>query len=626
MAAAVDFLTTSPATQRGERRHYIDHMLPVWEALPRDRRGDWVISQDMAEYARSRGIKPKIARNYDDAIRVLRENPGRPVVVSGHADTNQPDKAGRKNIILYHGVGFVFDKRHKLRSYPGTNRGRANTLAIIAPSKRIAAVEKKGNPNIPVPVIGCPKLDKWHLKPKKRRRGKPTVALAWHWDCRVAAETRTAFYEFYPGFAGLLEEYNVIGHGHPHIIDRLEPAYEALKIPVVRDLEDVFAKADVMVADATSAMYEFASLDRPIVICESAKYRPVSYGGFFGERHRLGVVCRKPADLKAAIAEALADPPEIAESRRKLVQEAYTYTDGKCAERAAAAIIEIVDALEPHTTPEPDVAAAEIRHPVDSAKVSVIIAFRGDSGGPRDKAYEVVLQRWQAMFPGFEICVGEDDSGAADFCKARALNNAVQAASGEVLIVTDADVVWDKATVEHGLAALNGAAWVQPYRECERLDKPSTEAWLKDCSGEAVSRDYKTAYSPCLACGPMTIIRRADWEQIGGYDEAFTGWGCEDGAWGIAADGIIGKRTKLNDKVYHLWHDDYGGPRRSRATWLRNRQRLRLYQKATNNSEALRGLIRHDEGLREKAEKPDNPALRPRSRYLAKHPIRGRRR
>jgi CDP-glycerol glycerophosphotransferase (TagB/SpsB family) len=94
-----------------------------------------------------------------------------------------------------------------------------------------------------------------------------------------------------------------------------------------------------MVADATSAMYEFASLDRPVVTCNAPQYRrDVNFGTRFWE-HIPGIQIDEPEELLDGVRLAIYDAPELQELRRSAVNAVYTYMDGKCAQRAAAAIV-----------------------------------------------------------------------------------------------------------------------------------------------------------------------------------------------------------------------------------------------------------------------------------------------
>lgn len=335
-------------------RHYIDHVAPIWNALPVEKRGRFIVTQPLVEHAAKYGIKAE-AITKPHITETLRQSNGL-VLLAGHADSEWTDKVGRKSVIIMHGVGFNFDVDKSLPNYPGTTKNRQHVVLMLSTNEQIAEIERAGNPQIPVVVIGCPKLDTWHNRPKKRlKKGEePVIALAWHWRCKIAPEAGTAFDYYKHELSKLAAKYKVIGHGHPNIIDEIAPIYEKLGIEVVRDLDEVFERAHVLVADATSAMYEFASLDRPVVVCNAPFYRRnVDFGLRFWKHADVGVQCNKKGDLIKAVEEALIDPPVQKKLRRAAVKYAYTYTDGKCAERAAVAIVEASERFAADTPQQP---------------------------------------------------------------------------------------------------------------------------------------------------------------------------------------------------------------------------------------------------------------------------------
>jgi hypothetical protein len=233
-------------------RHYLDHLIPVWFALPPEERGVFYVTQDIAEHARMKGLEPAVYANKREIIAGMQRSRERNLtVVCGHAEPSWLDYTQRPNAIMMHGVGFTFDPKHSHVSYPGTKLFRSNTRLMLATNEEIAEIERESNPQIRVDVVGCPKLDFWH-KRKHKPHKKPVIALAWHWRCKVSPDSDTLWDEYRDAIPELAKHYKLLGHGHPRIIDELIPQYEAFGVEVVRDLDEVFSRADLMVADATS--------------------------------------------------------------------------------------------------------------------------------------------------------------------------------------------------------------------------------------------------------------------------------------------------------------------------------------------------------------------------------------
>ncbi len=340
-------------------RHYIDHIAPVWNALPIESRGTFYTLPELVDYAKKYGIVATPIKK-QHILQTLKNGKGL-VLLVGHADSEWTDKAGRKSVILMHGTGFNFDVNKSLPNYPGTTKNRENVVLMLSTNEAIAEMERAANPHIDVEVIGCPKLDDWYNKPKKKKAKKPVIALAWHWRCQVAPEAGTAFDYYKRVIPKIAEKYTVIGHGHPNIIDELRPFYEKLNIEVVEDADEVFERADLLVCDASSLQYEWATLDRPQVVLNCPRYRRnVDFGLRFWKHADVGVQCDKPDDLLIAIETALEDKPGQQKARREAAKYAYAFTDGKCTMRAATAIL---DAAERYYTAEPVRVNASIEPP-----------------------------------------------------------------------------------------------------------------------------------------------------------------------------------------------------------------------------------------------------------------------
>lgn len=341
----VDFLISpiGPSDHLRQRRHYIDHLAPIWHGMPKGSRGDFLCLDDLRAYAEGKEIKPLSfpgERAMLDHISKVK----RITVVAGHMDPMFTDRANRPNVILMHGVGFVVDGDHRHPSYPGTRQNRANTLLMLATNERVAALERKANPQIRVEAVGCPKLDKWIAhKPSRNLGSPPIVALAWHWDCPTGDETQSLYDLFEPFLWTLTGRYTVLGHGHPHIIDQLVPRYRSMGIEAVYDFEEVFERADVLIGDATSAVFEFAALDRPVVPLASKEYRSTDCGGCFHLRTSLGPIIESGPCLVDGVEAALNMPPDEIETRRSTIAQCYANLDGSATKAAVDAICNVVN-------------------------------------------------------------------------------------------------------------------------------------------------------------------------------------------------------------------------------------------------------------------------------------------
>jgi CDP-glycerol glycerophosphotransferase len=105
-----------------------------------------------------------------------------------------------------------------------------------------------------------------------------------------------------------------------------------------------FPVSDVLISEASSSLFEFAALDKPVLWCDFLHLR-WTYRGIFRFRFNkrmdpqmqryedIGQHVPKFAQLAAAIEQALTDSGRYAAARRRCTQELIGPTDGRCAER-----------------------------------------------------------------------------------------------------------------------------------------------------------------------------------------------------------------------------------------------------------------------------------------------------
>jgi CDP-glycerol glycerophosphotransferase (TagB/SpsB family) len=153
--------------------------------------------------------------------------------------------------------------------------------------------------------------------------------------------------------------YNIIIK--PHFFSLTKPRYKKQKIKLMHwqkyknvyvtsesefNLTPFLAVADIMLSDASSAIFEFAALDKPVVWCDFYKLR-WSYRGVFSYRfkarldddiHYFNEMChaaKKYNELASAIELCASETSEFKASRKKIIKQLAGQLDGLCAQRIA---------------------------------------------------------------------------------------------------------------------------------------------------------------------------------------------------------------------------------------------------------------------------------------------------
>lgn len=316
--------------------HFLDHLAPVWAELPpAHRAGFFVRDEELLEHARARSI---------DEVLVGVPPAGVTTYVSAIGDLRRVTKTDRRRpvILAEHGAGQTYSSRHP--SYAG-GLGREGVVLFVVPNAHAARRNRARYPMTPNAIVGCPKLDHWHPEPPA---GPTTAVVSFHWRCRVAPETDTAFDHYLPVLERArleLEQAGVVlaAHAHPRLLDEAGPKLEAAGLEVLEDFEEVVARAHVYAVDNSSTLFEFAALDRPVVVLNSPRYRKgVEHGLRFWACADVGPNVDNPERLASTILRSLEDGPVLRRKRERAIGRVYPVRDGTSSARAASAVLEVL--------------------------------------------------------------------------------------------------------------------------------------------------------------------------------------------------------------------------------------------------------------------------------------------
>lgn len=320
--------------------HFIDHLAPIWQALPAQNWGVFIVAPALVPMGAELGIEMTAH------TRGRRENPA---FVASWGDVQTARRAGRTMIArIEHGIGQSYagdPHAHAAthESYAG-GKGQEGVSLFLAPNRHSADRWQRAYPLSSVVTVGSPRID---VSPAYERDGE-VIAVSTHFDARVCPETRSAWPLYRDAMVELAKRRKVIAHGHPRIAFEVSQWARRHDIEFVASLREVQRRAALYVCDNSSSMYEFAATGRPVVVLDIPTgrikgigyRRDVHHGLRFWEAADVGVRIDDPADLPEAVRIALVDPPGIRANREAALDIVYAYRDGRAAARAAAALLQ----------------------------------------------------------------------------------------------------------------------------------------------------------------------------------------------------------------------------------------------------------------------------------------------
>jgi len=319
---------------------FVDHLAPVWKALPEELRGVFRVPVNLEAYAESLGLEVEaIPWTWLRAVPAPPASPpkGERVLVASYGDTRNGRRLGYGEFaFLEHGCGQSYGaKGDRHPSYSG-GTDRDDTTLFMVPGPHPARRWRQFYPGAKVVEVGCPKLDSL----PRKNHGPTTVAFAFHCPFAVVPELYETLSYYAPVLRDAADRFKTIGHAHPRagwprqVADRFKRA----RIPFVESLSEVFERADLLVCDNSSIIYEFASTGRPVLLLNAPCYRRgVEHGIRFWAASDVGLQVDRPEQLCDKIAQALDDKHE---SRREAaLRLVYTHRTG-AAQLAAEALSE----------------------------------------------------------------------------------------------------------------------------------------------------------------------------------------------------------------------------------------------------------------------------------------------
>lgn len=181
--------------------------------------------------------------------------------------------------------------------------------------------------------------------------------------------------------------------------------------------------------------------------------------------------------------------------------------------------------------------------------VSVVIPYRSKGDPWRDKVTAWCLDRWQTLTGATPIVA---DTGLDPFCHASSINHGAREATGQLLVVADADTTVNPSTLAAALDVARSGGWALAERYCAlTLEQSQVELGLD----ELVEHPDPEWLGVRKSWAGFLAIDRATFLDLGGYDERIWGWGPDDVAIAAKLETLLAPPTWVPGTVFHMWHE-----------------------------------------------------------------------
>jgi GT2 family glycosyltransferase len=215
----------------------------------------------------------------------------------------------------------------------------------------------------------------------------------------------------------------------------------------------------------------------------------------------------------------------------------------------------------------------------------VALVPRRADGGRRDELWRYVEQRWHDEHPEITIFEGHHDHGS--FNRSAALNEAAAAAGDwDLAVIMDADSFVGPRQLQRGvMEAVSSGQVVFPHEQFSYLSRKMSDRIMAGYRGDwSAGIEWELA-STCSSC---VIVRRDLWDEVGGFDEGFIGWGMEDVAFSLACQALRAGCQRLPGRVWHLHHQPTTG---AHHEFTANVERMRRYEACDYRAGPMRELL-----------------------------------
>ena len=179
-----------------------------------------------------------------------------------------------------------------------------------------------------------------------------------------------------------------------------------------------------------------------------------------------------------------------------------------------------------------------------------------EDGRHRRRVWRYLEREHWGRLGDVPVYCGRDRLAVRELCPfsvSRAINDAARharlAPGVQGFVIMGADQIPDPVALEYAARMLEHWPWVRLYSRIAYLDEGGTRKLL----------DGGTAAWPVhieAPCPGVVAVRRDVWDQVGGMDERYEGWGYEDDAFCEQLRKVAGSPAPTSPyTLRELWHD-----------------------------------------------------------------------
>ncbi len=185
--------------------------------------------------------------------------------------------------------------------------------------------------------------------------------------------------------------------------------------------------------------------------------------------------------------------------------------------------------------------------------LSVLIPWRSEQPD-RVAAWNFNRARWDKS--ALQVCVADDGRTEGTFSVARAVNRARRQATGDALVIYGADhIPPDSERIAWILTRLQRFPWTLVYAATRAINEGGTYRVLHQGMAAEFAAEMRFTWVGC--CYGIIAMRSEVFDDVGGMDERFEGWGAEDTALRVALQALHPAGVGVGaGEVATLWHPD----------------------------------------------------------------------